>query len=158
MYYDEHAIVCAEQILLIRKEEEQERKLYELIEKCDNEIEHYTIMAKTLREMRDSMQAEIDFITETTSAKIRRDWLLENQDYLKKKYGTGKFANLYSDVASHLVGTDEKKMEKENAKLLKRKESLKNKLLSLDNKIFSAEQKIKSAKAKKYNAECKLGI
>lgn len=147
----------------VEKEKEKERRLYETIEKCEDEIAHYTSLLDALNEKRDCLLEELDNVRSRIKLvefnpkyDVRSGEEPEDLQGLKGKAHAEKFMEMYTDS----FGRDRKKVdtEKENEKLQKRESSLNDKLLSVRSRIFAAEQKIKKAKSRKYDAEYKLGI
>jgi len=143
----------------LAKHEKQIQDLYYKVEKCEDEIAHFTELADTLSEQRDAMQAEIDAITKRLEhAGSELDPLNASLDprYVGGKRSTpASCATRYMDAFATTL--DDKRTAKQKQadtdKLSKRRDTLQGKVIRFNNQIFAAEQRVKKAVHEKDNAE-----
>lgn len=137
----------------LAKHEKQIQDLYYKVEKCEDEIAHFTELADTLSEQRDAMQAEIDTITKQLEhAGGELDPLNASKE---TRFDGADGMMLYMDLyASTKDDTRTAKQKQADAdKLAKRRDTLRGKVITLDNRIFAAEQRVKKATHEKDLAE-----
>lgn len=142
----------------LAKHEQQIQDLYYKVEKCEDEIAHFSELADRLTEQRDAAQAEIDAITAALALNDfnpRLDPRYEEIPDALRGLSDGEFAVKFTELAASKIGDDRNKTDiaKQNAKLEKRRDTLQNKVIALDNRIFAADQKMKKAMHEKEQAE-----
>ena len=141
----------------LEKHEEQILKLSYKIEKCEDDIAHFTKLLDTLTVQRDSYQAELDDVNEKLEIRsigLNPDRIAHSVDF--RKWESPEKAMEYAEKVSQTIGEDKRKAAKIEEQLSKKKTTLENKIITLDGKIYSAEQKIKKAEHEKFMAEQKL--
>ena len=143
----------------LAKHEKQIQDLYFKVEKCDDEIAHFTELADTLSEQRDEMQAEIDAITkrlEHAGGELNPlNASLDPRFVGGKRATPASCATRYMDAFATTL--DDKRTAKQKQadadKLSKRRDTLRGKVIRLNNQIFAAEQRVKKAAHEKDAAE-----
>lgn len=143
----------------LAKHEKQIQDLYFKVEKCEDEIAHFTELADTLSEQRDAMLEEIDVITKRLEhAGGELDPLNASHDSRfagSRKVTPASCAARYMDAFATTL--DDKRTAKQKQadadKLSKRRDTLQGKVIRLNNQIFAAEQRVKKATHEKDTAE-----
>ena len=137
----------------LAKHEKQINDLYYKVEKCEDEIAHFSELAERLTEQRDAMQEEIYSINQRLAhADGTLDPLNASRD---SRFSDESGALLYMDMYASTLdnGKTARQKQADAEKLTKRRDTLQNKVITLDNRIFAAEQKMKKAMHEKEQAE-----
>lgn len=148
----------AKQAAQLARHEEQINKLYERVDKCKDDIAHFSELAEKYTAQRDAAQRQLDELRD------RLNVANGGLDPEQIAHGDMSKWDETSDMGEYMEkwskAFDDKKSGKSKTsdidKMQKQAEQLESKIIRLNNNIYSAEQKVKKAKADKYRAEAAL--
>lgn len=144
----------------LAKHETQIQKLYARIDKCEDDIAHFSGLADSYTAQRDRAQNELDALRERLSVAAGGLDPSEIAHGDMSKWGDTSDPEEFMDAWSKAFDDGKKGKKAKTSdidKMQKKADALENKIIRLNNQIYSAEQRVKKAAADKYQAEAALG-